>query len=97
MADCKACGKWFATMEQCELCPTCERALERLRNYAAPVVHGRWIDHKTGEQHRVNVCIECSECNTWFGHDCYAKTNYCPNCGARMDLEEGAEDDGKEN
>lgn len=42
MPDCKACGKWFATMEQCELCPTCERALERLRNYAAPVVHGRW-------------------------------------------------------
>lgn len=41
MPDCKACGKWFATMEQCELCPTCERALERLRNYAAPVVHGR--------------------------------------------------------
>lgn len=38
MPDCKACGKWFATMEQCELCPTCERALERLRNYAAPVV-----------------------------------------------------------
>jgi hypothetical protein len=38
MPDCKACGKWFATMEQCELCPTCERALERLRNYAVPVV-----------------------------------------------------------
>lgn len=38
MPDCKACGKWFAAMEQCELCPTCERALERLSNYAAPVV-----------------------------------------------------------
>ena len=41
MPDCKACGKWFATMEQCELCPTCERALERLSNYAAPVVRCR--------------------------------------------------------
>lgn len=51
----------------------------------APVVHGRWIEHKPFEGHRVNECIECSECNTWFGHDCYAKTNYCPNCGARMD------------
>ncbi len=57
----------------------------------APVRHGRWIDHKAGEQNRVNVCIECSECNTWFGHDCYAKPNYCPNCGAQM--EGGAENE----
>lgn len=45
MPDCKACGKWFATMEQCELCPTCERALERLSNYAAPVVRCRDCKH----------------------------------------------------
>ena len=50
----------------------------------APVRHGRWIDHKAGEQNRVNVYIECSECNTWY---CYAKTNYCPNCGAQMEGE----------
>lgn len=45
MPDCKACGKWFATMEQCELCPTCERALERLSNYAAPVVRCKDCKH----------------------------------------------------
>lgn len=54
----------------------------------APVRHGRWIIHQAfeGKRHNCNECIECSECNTWFGHDCYAKTNYCPYCGAKMDL-----------
>lgn len=48
MPDCKACGKWFAAMEQCELCPTCERALERLSNYAAPVVRCKDCKHEFG-------------------------------------------------
>lgn len=39
----------------------------------APVRHGRWVDG-----------IRCSEC----GQVDWTKPNYCPNCGARMDLEE---------
>ena len=58
---------------------TCDKFL------AIPVVHGRWIDHKKFERNNCNVCIECSVCNTWFGHDCIPKTKFCPNCGARMD------------
>lgn len=50
-----------------------------------PVRHGRWVEHKPGEQHRLNACIECSKCNIWFWYDCFAKTNYCPNCGAKME------------
>lgn len=50
-----------------------------------PVKHGRWIDHEKFERKNCNVCIECSVCNTWFGHDCIPKTKFCPNCGARMD------------
>ena len=104
MPDCKACGKWFAAMEQCELCPTCERALERLSNYAAPVVHGRWLDRpknqglKDEEIGTVGMVdgepwssCYCSECGEWLvASDEYAvKGNYCPNCGAKMD---GGED-----
>ena len=56
---------------------------------AEPVKHGHWIVHKPFENGKdnCNECIECSECNIWFGHDCYSKTNYCPNCGAKMDDE----------
>lgn len=84
MPDCKACGKWFATMEQCELCPTCERALERLRNYAAPVVHGRW--EQCFEDWRKQIeGDKCSMCG--FGHygASIAHYHFCPNCGAKMD------------
>ena len=49
--------------------------------------HGRWEDHLVRDWH-------CSECGkkapkqVRFDGYCYAdKLNYCPNCGARMDLE----------
>lgn len=50
---------------------------------------GKWIFHKPFDDGHKNCngCIECSQCHTWFGHDCYAKTPYCPNCGAKMEVE----------
>jgi len=47
---------------------------------------GKWIKHEPFDKgHKnCNVCIECSVCGIWFGYDCYARTNYCPNCGADM-------------
>ena len=35
-------------------------------------------------RHNCNECIECSVCGTWFGHDCYEISNFCPSCGADM-------------
>ena len=43
---------------------------------AEPVRHGRWISEC--EPH-----YECSVCHHWF--HLYDRTNYCPNCGAKMD------------
>lgn len=61
----------------------------------APVVHGRWecvYDDGMGE-----TDITCSHCkntrtvNGCFvstdGKSCYFEDDYCPNCGAKMDLE----------
>lgn len=39
------------------------------------VVHGRWISHY--------AYVDCSEC----GESADEHYNYCPNCGAIMDLE----------
>lgn len=61
--------------------------------------HGEWIVlAKFADK---SICTECSVCGeeyTYkmgrigdFVHSCYAKYNYCPNCGAKMDLKEGAE------
>ena len=44
----------------------------------APVRHGRWINHTMIDGH---IHAECSEC-----HKVRIIDNFCPNCGAKMDL-----------
>lgn len=54
----------------------------------APVVHGRWIH----DGQRINGGIDwchCSECGK--SDNFCTRTNYCPNCGAKMD---GGEENG---
>jgi ribosomal protein L37E len=47
-----------------------------------PVRHGRWIDKPYTGGRRPTVIRYCSLC----GHNNNnRKTNYCPNCGAKMD------------
>ena len=48
-----------------------------------PVKHGRWIEHKWAEEYDEKLIsnYECSECESWERE----MTNYCPNCGAKMD------------
>ena len=54
-----------------------------LQKDAAPVTHGNWIEFLYPYE---NYC-ECSICN--FTPDSpLDKTSYCPNCGAKMDLED---------
>lgn len=53
----------------------------------APVVHGRWVIVDDCVMIGDGKHMECSECHTWKKDR--IKTDYCPNCGARMDLEVG--------
>lgn len=53
----------------------------------APVVQGRWVRiYENGEpaieQHQVGVC--CSKCIK-MPKDKFTESDYCPNCGAKMD------------
>ena len=75
-----------------------ERYLDIINGYPAAdvveVVHGRWV--KTGqsflfpERFRNYSCSVC-------GHDIdKTKYNYCPNCGAEMQLEEWMANKGEE-
>lgn len=53
--------------------------------------HGKWIDIGEEDLSYENV-YACSVCNSWFyiGEDTPENNdhNYCPNCGARMDVTE---------
>jgi hypothetical protein len=51
---------------------------------AVEVVHGRWIHHYHDSGEPIDDKWYCSECHMCNGH---RRTLYCPNCGAKMDLE----------
>ena len=48
---------------------------------AEPVRHGRWV-------HDINNMYGCSECGARETMSPKKLKNYCPSCGAKMDLEE---------
>lgn len=53
----------------------------------APVVHGRWVTHyRSGTPVAEGYVSTC--CDMWNNR----KSNYCPNCGAKMD---GGDSDAK--
>lgn len=51
----------------------------------APVRHGRWIKPVPGDGE--NYCSVCKAEHLWFYGYGYLESNYCPNCGAKMDKE----------
>lgn len=50
----------------------------------APVIHARWVSGPTG--------LRCSNCRTPLNRhtakEMVLGSNYCPNCGAKMDMED---------
>ena len=62
----------------------------------APVMHGRWISLTDCS----NAGVYCSICHkkvykedyAWCNRKNKVRSPYCPNCGAKMDLEGGTDD-----
>ena len=50
-----------------------------------PVVHGRWIHYPDCGVTR------CSHCG-WSIEECW-EPDFCPNCGAKMDIQDGGDND----
>ena len=48
----------------------------------APVRHGRWISKNPHGYEWIFVCSNCSYIDGYPFND---RSNYCPNCGAKMD------------
>lgn len=69
----------------------------------APVVHGRWVYNPNGMDWNLGAW-QCSVCkcnnNNLPGNDkhnpyIFQGSNYCPNCGAKMDGKDGESDENK--
>lgn len=54
----------------------------------APVKHGRWINRTKSVKGLWDYRFDCSTCGHIFWNAGIKNFNYCPNCGAKMDLEE---------
>lgn len=59
---------------------------------AVPVVHGEWVQQYENEPSfdgRTVVrrhYVICSNCRSWYSPN--VRMKFCPNCGAKMDLED---------
>ena len=57
----------------------------------APVRHGRWMTTDAYPHHLYcSVCYKTYAKNAKWVNELDLPTNYCPNCGARMDKEDNA-------
>ena len=65
---------------------SCEKFEEAILKIQAadvvPVVHGRWISKNP---HGYEWIFVCSNCDYIDGYPFNDRSNYCPNCGAKMD------------
>lgn len=86
MADYIDRDKYCATICRCDKNYCSKTSCYLLRAKAedvAPVVHGKWQYIETNDEH----FFLCSICNNKE----YWESNYCPECGAKMDLEQEEE------
>lgn len=79
------------TTKEKELCNILEKIIDRCCEHidaaptveAVPVRHGHWIEKIDAEaKDSTRRRFYCSVCGKW---QTYGRTNYCPNCGAKMD------------
>ena len=74
------CNNEYCDKESCPIwkAPTAD---------VAPVVHGRWIEKKSA----VGRYFECSNCGAHENKHTAIKGYYCWRCGAKMDIQDGGD------
>ena len=82
-AECSMQVEGFCRAERwIDIAPTIE---------AGSIKHGRWVEHHEPFSWMGYTTWTCSECDYEVGYekDIKNRTDFCPNCGARMDAQIG--------
>lgn len=86
------CGGWICRDYDEGFLDCADKAREAIKNLpaadVAEVKHGKWqLDEAAscGHTEYIYTCSVCRNCEAWGEAE---KTRYCPNCGAKMDLED---------
>lgn len=94
MIDADALKEYFKTIQKYHVGKYSEwylaDVLEQQPTVDAELVrHGYWIRKEWAEESEGLLIdnYECSACKSWVRNE----TNYCPNCGAKMDAERKSE------
>ena len=86
MFRCDDCGKPFGVKVTGFFCPDCRRKREIDGSVNQKVKHGEWIVCGDGE-YVPFMCTACGKTTSWYNAQ---TSNYCPNCGAKMDGDRNA-------
>ena len=92
---CTGCNSYNGV--RCRACGTGD-AIDMIEDTTAadvaPVRHGQWIEYTKviipEPYNKWEQAWKCSECGFDDGFVAY---NYCPNCGAKMDIKDGGDSD----
>jgi len=61
-----------------------KKAIEQLQPVVSKQKRGHWIECKD----RYDIWYKCSECEKEYDKHYISHIKYCPNCGAKMNVEE---------
>ena len=106
MADYINLDKYCATICRCNKNYCSKTSCYLLRAKAedvAPVVHGKWVYNKNATDWGIGgyVCSECQNknnnlpCSRVKSVRMFSGAKYCPECGAKMDMEQEEPTNGK--
>lgn len=82
--------------EQCDNCESLEPCFDCIIKRTptldyAPVVHAHWMLFEKDEFGNIFQCSKCRKPQTTESFEDYPDVNFCSNCGAKMDENDGEE------
>ena len=90
----RACSE-YVTCFDCDIRNDCGEGLEGVLHDAADAIEalmpkrGEWVKDEEQSQKHVEAIYRCSACHNFDAWGATELYPYCPNCGAKMEVQDG--------